>query len=183
MEFNNNFSSLSPRQKEVLEQFILGKTDQEIAENFNIVPGTVRKHFGKIYEKLGIETIHPGQEKRSNLKDIVAQHQPELIPNNKVTVLDSENKSNESTNIINWREILNPENLNDYLKLRQNATEKDFELDIYVPLGLIERKEQQRRPLNQDLEVNQVYQLPEKEEITRKFEHQEFLDHIGLREI
>jgi HEAT repeat protein/predicted ABC-type transport system involved in lysophospholipase L1 biosynthesis ATPase subunit len=64
--------------------------------------------------------------------------------------------------------------------LRQHATEENFELDIYVPLGLMERKQQQRRPANQDLPMEEVYKLEEKEEITRQFEHNQFLEHIGL---
>ena len=32
--------------------------------------------------------------------------------------------------------------------LRQNATEEGFELDIFVPLGLMKRKKQQRIPAN-----------------------------------
>jgi HEAT repeat protein/energy-coupling factor transporter ATP-binding protein EcfA2 len=69
--------------------------------------------------------------------------------------------------------------------LRQHATEEDCELDIYVPLGLMERKQQQRRPANQDLPMEEVYKEKEekdkeKEEITRRFEHTQFLEHIGL---
>ncbi|MGL5806242.1 MAG: HEAT repeat domain-containing protein, partial [Xenococcaceae cyanobacterium] len=63
---------------------------------------------------------------------------------------------------------------------RQHATEEDFELDIYVPLGLIKRKQQQRRPVNLDLPMEDVYKLEAKEEITRQFKHNQFLEHIGL---
>lgn len=71
-------------------------------------------------------------------------------------------------------------------KLRRPATEEDFELEIFVPLGLMERKQQQRRSLNQDVGMAQVYGIEEKAEkeekaeVTRKFEHQEFLSYIGL---
>lgn len=46
----------------------------------------------------------------------------------------------------------------------------------------MERKQQQRRPLNQEIGMDQVYGVEEKAEITRKFEHQEFLSYIGLGE-
>jgi HEAT repeat protein/GTPase SAR1 family protein len=64
--------------------------------------------------------------------------------------------------------------------LRQHATEENCELEIYVPLGLMERKQQQRRPASQDLPMEEIYKLEEKEEITRRFEHNQFLEHIGL---
>ncbi|MFM7579906.1 MAG: hypothetical protein ACKO5Q_23615, partial [Microcystaceae cyanobacterium] len=86
---------------------------------------------------------------------------------------------------INWSAICRQQNA----KLRKSPTEEGFEPEIFVPLGLMERKQQQRRPLNQDVEMAQVYGIEEKEEkvdkeekaeVTRKFEHQEFLNYIGL---
>jgi HEAT repeat protein len=79
---------------------------------------------------------------------------------------------------ITWREVCRQ--MLAKHPLRQHATEEDCELDIHVPLGLMERKQQQRRPANQDLPMEEVYKLEEKEEITRQFEHTQFLEHIGL---
>jgi DNA replication protein DnaC len=79
---------------------------------------------------------------------------------------------------IDWQEICHA--MLEKHPLRQQATEEDFELDIYVPLGLMERKQQQRRPQSQDTPMEQVYQVEEKAEITRKYEHSQFLAHIGL---
>jgi predicted NACHT family NTPase len=79
---------------------------------------------------------------------------------------------------ITWREVCRQ--MLAKHPLRQHATEEDCELEIYVPLGLMERKQQQRRPANQDLPMEEVYKLEEKEEITRQFKHTQFLEHIGL---
>ncbi|MEB3190400.1 MAG: NACHT domain-containing protein [Snowella sp.] len=77
---------------------------------------------------------------------------------------------------INWSAICRQQNA----KLRRSPTEEGFEPEIFVPLGLMERKQQQRRPLNQEMGMDQVYGVEEKAEVTRKFEHQEFLTYIGL---
>ncbi|MEH2275927.1 MAG: NACHT domain-containing protein [Nostoc sp.] len=50
-----------------------------------------------------------------------------------------------------------------------------FEVNIHVPLGLVERKQQQRR--NENLEREQVYQL-QKEAITKIYAHKEFLEQV-----
>ncbi len=77
---------------------------------------------------------------------------------------------------INWDELCRQKTE----KLRTGATEEGFELDIFVPLGLMERKRQQRRPIDQQMERDQVSEVEEKAEITRRFEHEEFLNYIGL---
>ena len=91
---------------------------------------------------------------------------------------DEWNYDESSNTEINWTEICQQALINK--PLRRFATDEPCELEIFVPLGLVERKKQQRRPLNQEMERNQVYEVEEKEEITRRFEHEEFLNYIGL---
>ena len=91
---------------------------------------------------------------------------------------DEWNCDESSNTEINWTEICQQALINK--PLRRFATDEPCELEIFVPLGLVERKKQQRRPLNQEMERNQVYEVEEKEEITRRFEHEEFLNYIGL---
>ena len=79
-------------------------------------------------------------------------------------------------------------------QIRRKATEMGFEVKVYVPLGLVERKQQQRRSgiieteqihqLEQEaitqsgiIETEQIHQL-EQEAITQIYKHQEFLDDI-----
>jgi hypothetical protein len=83
-----------------------------------------------------------------------------------------------SPRMIDWTEICQQLILNK--PLRRLATDEPCEVEIFVPLGLVERKKQQRRPINQEMEINRVYELEEKEAIIRRFEHEEFLNYIGL---
>lgn len=57
-------------------------------------------------------------------------------------------------------------------QLRRRATEKGFEVNVFVPLGLVERKEQQRR--SGAIEKDQINQLKE-EVIIKNYTHDEFL--------
>ncbi|WP_445241375.1 NACHT domain-containing protein [Microcoleus vaginatus] len=62
-------------------------------------------------------------------------------------------------------------------RIRRKATEQGFEINVFVPLGLIERKQQQRRSGNVPMEL--LHQL-EPEVVTRIYEHDEFMtDVIG----
>jgi HEAT repeat protein len=61
--------------------------------------------------------------------------------------------------------------------LRQKATEKGFEINVHVPLGLVERKEQPRRNMVENVQQGEVYQL-EKEVISQIYEHDEFLQQV-----
>jgi DNA-binding CsgD family transcriptional regulator len=47
---------LTPREREILEQVRLGRTNAEIAELLWISPLTVQKHLENVYEKLGVHT-------------------------------------------------------------------------------------------------------------------------------
>jgi DNA-binding CsgD family transcriptional regulator len=49
-------TSLTVREREVLDWLTAGKTDKDIAAILGISPRTVQKHSQKIYEKLGVET-------------------------------------------------------------------------------------------------------------------------------
>ena len=60
-------------------------------------------------------------------------------------------------------------------QIRRKATEMGFEVKVYVPLGLVERKQQQRR--SGIINTEHIHQL-DQEVITRIYKHQEFLDDI-----
>jgi predicted transcriptional regulator len=79
---------------------------------------------------------------------------------------DEWNYDESSNTEINWTEICQQALINK--PLRRFATDEPCELEIFVPLGLVERKKQQRRPLNQEMERNQVYEVEEKEEIKKR---------------
>jgi HEAT repeat protein len=81
--------------------------------------------------------------------------------------------------IINWVELCNAilQHQRQSQGLRHKATEKGFEVNVYVPLGLVERKEQPRRNIDDKAEMAAVYQL-EKEVISHIYEHDEFLQQV-----
>jgi predicted NACHT family NTPase len=78
---------------------------------------------------------------------------------------------------INWREVSHAmlKEQQDKQRLRRQATEMGFEVNVHVPLGLVERKQQQRRDGN--VELSQVYQLDQKV-IAKTYQHDEFLTEV-----
>lgn len=58
---------------------------------------------------------------------------------------------------------------------RRKASSMGYEVDVHVPLGLVERKQQQRR--NENVEKEDIYKL-ESEVITKTYQHHEFLQEI-----
>ena len=98
---------------------------------------------------------------------------------NKVVKPLSEPES-ETTTIDYWKKICH-----DMLKvqkqhLRRKITDRGFELNIYVPLGLVDRKHQSRRSSDFSLPPEQgsgFFQLSE-EEIIKTYEHDEFLEQV-----
>jgi energy-coupling factor transporter ATP-binding protein EcfA2/DNA-binding Xre family transcriptional regulator len=83
---------------------------------------------------------------------------------------------------IDWREVCHTmlKEQQDKQRLRRQATEMGFEVNVHVPLGLVERKQQQRRDGN--VERNQLYPL-DREVIAKTYQHDEFLTEvIGQRQ-
>ena len=78
---------------------------------------------------------------------------------------------------IDWQKVCSEmaQDQLDEQRFRVRATEKGFEVCVFIRLGLVERKQQQRRDGNVPLE--QVYQL-EQEVITKTYEHDEFLQKV-----
>ncbi|MBD2494698.1 HEAT repeat domain-containing protein [Nostoc sp. FACHB-280] len=62
-------------------------------------------------------------------------------------------------------------------ELRRKATEQGFEINVYVPLGLVERKQQQRRQQDEQQDREKVYELTE-EVIVTTYEHGAFLREV-----
>ncbi|BAY27765.1 hypothetical protein NIES2100_75900 [Calothrix sp. NIES-2100] len=83
-----------------------------------------------------------------------------------------------STNI-NWREVCTAmlKSQQEAARLRRKATEQGFEINIYVPLGLVERKQQQRRHLDEQRDRENVYELTQ-EVIVKTYEHDAFLREV-----
>ena len=121
--------------------------------------GVGRDSTTSILKALGFEPIKFIAEHDSKLQNSERDPQPNIA--------------------IDWQRVCQ-EMLNEQQeeqRFRRRATEMGFEINVFVPLGLIERKQQQRRSGNVPMEV--LHQL-EPEVVTRIYEHDEFMtDVIG----
>jgi transcriptional regulator with XRE-family HTH domain len=87
------------------------------------------------------------------------------------------NPPEQTAGAINWHEVCGKvlARQREEQRLRRQATERGFELNVYVPLGLVERKHQQRR--RGDVSLEEVYQLSE-EVITKEYDNDQFLTEV-----
>ena len=93
-------------------------------------------------------------------------------------VVDPKEWNQDTGNLgIDWWEVCHTmlDNQQEQQRIRRKASEMGFEVNVHVPLGLVERKQQQRR--DENVERGQVYQL-EKEVITKTYEHKDFLKEV-----
>ena len=93
-------------------------------------------------------------------------------------VVDPKEWNQDTGNLgIDWWEVCHTmlDSQQEQQSIRRKASEMGFEVNVHVPLGLVERKQQQRR--DENVERGQVYQL-EKEVITKTYEHKDFLKEV-----
>ncbi|MEG4204839.1 NACHT domain-containing protein [Microcoleus sp. Pol7_A1] len=118
-----------------------------------------RNYAISILKALGFEPIKFIAEHDSNLQNSELEPQPNIA--------------------IDWQRVCQSmlHEQQEEQRFRRRATEMGFEINVFVPLGLIERKQQQRRSGNVPMEL--LHQL-ESEVVTRIYEHDEFMtDVIG----
>lgn len=80
-EFKKADDSLTPKQRRVLNLFLAGKTEREIAKDIGCSKANVRHHLGNICGKFGLkeEDEKPGMKHRDELKEIYAEREPDLV--------------------------------------------------------------------------------------------------------
>lgn len=127
----------------------------------------IRKNKG--YWKFTLTLKHQTASKEENLQ-VVKQKWKE---HPKTKAISQPNPTTETS--IDWRDICH-KSLED-AQLRHKATEKGFEVNVYVPLGLVERKQQQRRGEHEQREQENPYAL-DKEVIVKTYEHDNFLQEV-----
>ncbi|MEH2378459.1 MAG: NACHT domain-containing protein [Nostoc sp.] len=149
-----------------------GLTQAKLAEAAKLnsvdqVKRLLNPHWNIRIQKDAIEKIAKVLE--LNLTDIVDPE--ELYPT-------SETNVHEKTKV-NWPQVCHMmlENQLEQQRIRRKASAMGFEVNVHVPLGLLERKYQQRRKQNKNVEREQVYQL-EEEFITKTYEHNDFLEEV-----
>ena len=146
-----------------------GWSEEELAGQARVGDSTVQRFLKgnqcnrnqviSILQALGFQPIKFIAEHDSNLQNSDREPQPNIA--------------------IDWQRVCQEmlHEQQEEQRFRRRATEMGFEANVFVPLGLIERKQQQRRSGNVPME--QLHQL-EQEVVTRIYEHDEFMtDVIG----
>ncbi|OUL36993.1 hypothetical protein BV372_05085 [Nostoc sp. T09] len=132
-----------------------------------------RKNQG--YWKFTLTLKHQTASKQENLGVVKQKWNEHPKTNSSATskITQTTDKS------IDWREICYKmlEAQQESAKLRRKATEKGFEINVHILLGLVERKHQQRRGEHENRELETVYEL-EKEVIVKNYEHDTFLQEV-----
>lgn len=80
-EFNEVFSGLTDRRREVLQKVLNRETNDAIAKSLTITPATVRKHIEEICDLFGIPRGTSGKRypRRNDLIALFAKYKPELL--------------------------------------------------------------------------------------------------------
>ncbi len=82
-QFEQAFKELTPRRREILLEFLAGKTDDAIAPKLCIEKNTVRQHISEISKLFGIKSDLPdgrNTNQRTELIALFAKYKPELLP-------------------------------------------------------------------------------------------------------
>ncbi|MEA5580383.1 NACHT domain-containing protein [Nodularia harveyana UHCC-0300] len=122
-----------------------------------------------------LNTLLRGEPKDRNTIEAIAKAL-EISPTD---IVDADEWFSQSVNTtqkqedVNWLEVSHTV-LNEQ-QIRRKASAMGFEVNVHVPLGLVQRKQQQRR--DESVPREQVYQLDE-EFITKTYEHKDFLQQV-----
>lgn len=177
---------LSPEQTEAflirLDNGNQGKSEPKLARILNISADAFKKRMSGVYEQFAQSCSELAACKnRGKLEKLRAylttqyaarSHKPLTYPE-----LNEGRAIQPIPDTINWREVCGNvlAQQREQQRLRRQATERGFELNVYVPLGLVERKQQQRR--RGDVPLEQVYQLTE-DVITKEYDNDQFLSEV-----
>jgi hypothetical protein len=79
-QFNTVLEQLPRQQQRVLNKFLAGESDSQLAASLNITQGTVRKHIESICKAFGLKNL-PGERlsKRSELRSLFYRYKPEWV--------------------------------------------------------------------------------------------------------
>ena len=144
---------------------------QEAYVDIEIVRRLFNPHWGNGKYKIGEDFIEA-------IAKILDLDPPDIVDGWYPPGDTSEQQQNSpGTNLPGWQDVCHAmlKEQQDKQRLRRQATEMGFEVNVHVPLGLVERKQQQRR--DQNVEFNQLYQL-EREVIAKTYQHDEFLTEV-----
>ncbi|MEO1403962.1 MAG: SAV_2336 N-terminal domain-related protein, partial [Cyanobacteria bacterium J06635_1] len=78
--FHTKLKELSPRRREVLDCWLAGQSDRQIAAGLVITEGTVRKHFESLYKLfLGPRSYPDNRSRRDELEALFRQHRSDMV--------------------------------------------------------------------------------------------------------
>ena len=156
--------------------------DTEIFEQLKIdksLVSTPRKNLTSIYNKLGFPRTKNGRGASPKGESPFNKASDWLWIEKFNEWLKLQQNPNVQIPILNddeWLKGCHTKLEDQQKQIRKNASEMGFELKFTpVPLGLVERKHQQRR--DQNVDRGEVYQL-EKEVIAKIYEHNDFLEQV-----
>jgi energy-coupling factor transporter ATP-binding protein EcfA2 len=149
----------------------------EIANYLGMPYQEFQDYLGEICEKLGFRSNGKGRNRKG---ESPWEQAFTLLWNTKFqdwSVRQGSDSSSANAVKINWRGVCRVmlKRQQDTQRLRRQATEIGFEVNVHVPLGLVERKQQQRR--SGDVELAQVYQLAQ-EVVAKTCKHNDFLTEV-----
>ncbi|WP_158054572.1 hypothetical protein [Scytonema sp. HK-05] len=117
---------------------------------------------GKGYE----QKDNKGHIYNADKMEVHHHHATDSVESEKITSLD-------------WRKLCGAmlKHQQESQRLRRKVTEMGCEVNVHVPLGLVERKQQARRGMDENCQLNEVYRV-EKEAIAQIYQHDEFLQQV-----
>jgi tetratricopeptide (TPR) repeat protein/DNA-binding CsgD family transcriptional regulator len=102
-KFHTALDELTRQQRRVLDKFLCGEKDQQIAESLNISRTTVRKHIESICKAFGLKNLDGERlSKRTELISLFHKYKPELITQNIIVSIPThKSETSNLPNIIN----------------------------------------------------------------------------------
>ncbi len=174
---------LDPEEREAFRSIFSDKgkikSMRKLAGDLNLSEQGVKARMEKVYDKF--PKICPrvdGKRTRGQASTLQVWLNKQYSDQSKLQAFEA--KSSSAIASPDWQKVCR-EMLNSQKPyLRQQVTQIGCEIDVYVPLGLVERKHQSRRSGNHFLSPEQGsgFFQPTEEEIIQTYEHNEFLEEV-----
>ncbi len=168
--YTSYLGGLSPNAKTFLRGVLCGYSPKEISDQL----GYGGKNPSDTVRQTLSREVYPKVKELLQLdKTITYRDIPKLLETYRKTI----STASPDIQIDWWREVCAKmlENQQQNQQIRRKATQMGFETQVYVSLGLVERKQQQN--LREDIPIKPI-NFRENEVIERIYEHNEFLSEV-----
>lgn len=151
---------------------------RQLSTKLNISESAVKTRMGKVYEKFAQICPRIDGDSKGKAKALQVWLNQQYSAQPKI-------KATEATSSIaiappDWQQVCHQMLDEQKQNLRRQVTQMGFELNVFVPLGLVDRKQQSRRSSDFSILPEQgsgFFHLSE-EEIIKTYEHNEFLQQV-----